>query len=530
MAKSDAFIAQAHREKADLFLEKVRPIIVAADPISLWLSSRTTPIAVDTRTAFAWPHERVDSETVAALIRESSQIETKYLAPDKAVFVQTASNVLMRWKRGQEEAGVERYDPAYAIRRFAVAIEELEHRWIRDGIEPRDLDLISELCTAFAPLPLRWPAISTAALEKAQALATSLRRQVSSFAEQARRNTSTDSSGKVLAERLDAVALAIDQHSVRLATLDAELKKIAAIAPNHALPVRQLGQMPVRMEPRPLAAQMLLSLNTSEMINDSTADLAAKANRALDRLVLMREQAPMAADPEKRNVDAARCQSIWQPLAQWRTTMGVWKNELKCERVAQHFDGTVVDDHELFFYLVDVGLTEPEFENFRQTQEPLLANTQGEVLPLASRIFRRIMVAHAARPQSAKEAIDESIRWLCQSASWLSGGDKPTPSQSRLTSYCASVARPRFAVPMPLGDEIAGAGVAFIPDQPHQMAVLDHFSWAPQGLLSLWATPKGIHPSTYAELDAEVMRQGDAPPPKVEVERFDGSESSAAKP
>src|SRR5690606_18054896 len=75
-------------------------------------------------------------------------------------------------------------------------------------------------------------------------------------------------------------------------------------------------------------------------------------------------------------------------------------------------------------------------------------------------------------------------------------------TREAIGSKCALVDDDPIAlVDRVLGDPrgaLAGYGLSLIGDEPAQMVGFDRFFWAPLGLMTILATPKGMHPDQFS--------------------------------
>lgn len=331
--------------------------------------------------------------------------------------------------------------------------------------------------------------------------------------------------------RVEAVARTVEERYERLlgppgeGALDGAERQgwRSQTAPPH--PTRALHSLPERMGGEHLRHRWL----REERLDTNSGDMFAGIETMLERYdQMMIEYGDAGTPDEPALVDPARCEATWSPLAALASGMReLQATAVDCVAVSGFFAGRPVTKGELALKLIDIGINEPTARFAQSQHAPAIGLTASVQARRAHRLLAGVSVAIAAGDKRATvAAIRRARAALCTAGLvvWLHGeaGEEEKIS-SWVGRYCPDETEAQWRA-VALGDPrggVPGLSIARVAGGPADMVGPMIYPWAPLGIQTLLATPKGKHPdgartkSKAPELipKIEPIRPGEALPP-----------------
>jgi hypothetical protein len=295
----------------------------------------------------------------------------------------------------------------------------------------------------------------------------------------------------------ETAATACTEAVQRLAAIATVLPAAATIDHGQPIPAAKTPADVKRLPPRLTKVELRRRLGVTEDEGASAADLFRGLGPAIKHVEAMararRGKGREAASP----VDEGRCEVVWVRISHYARMHDELTTKHDCEAVVRRLDGRRLTEAALMVALVDFELIDPTRSARQRKEAPIVALLTGRLAPSSQRHALRlaILAGLSGGDDALVVALDEARGAACLAATavWIHGEvGSDDELGTRLKEHCAlrtpaewiaaAEARPMAA--------LQGLPLRRLGEGPAEVVPLQHYWWAPSGLLDVLSRPE----------------------------------------
>ncbi len=280
--------------------------------------------------------------------------------------------------------------------------------------------------------------------------------------------------------------------------------------------------LPDRLGPKPLSRRLFVE----ERLTQSPGEQFEALGPTLARLqALEKGLGKLTPGPAPAKVTPDRCRAAATPILVFAANHPLLRRvkNVNCEGLARLAGERGLNDAELTVFIIEHGVVGPARIARRRAESAPVALLGGRISAHSQRLAQSVAVAMGVKnPEAARLALTRAREAGCLAATalWIHGElGEDAKLRTRLERLCEfrpagawiadAQARPRAAV--------AGFGLWVVGAGPAEMAALDHYWWAPAGLVLDLAMPERFGQPEGQNLDFR-LEKIEADPVSKELE------------